>query len=57
MPISRRPMKRLPLFVNNDDSDLYHKYDCSSFTKADFWAYSRKLAENYGYTACPNCGG
>ena len=45
------------VFVNNDDSDLYHKYDCSRFTKADFWAYSRKLAENYGYTACPNCGG
>ena len=45
------------VFVNNDDSDLYHKYDCSRFTKADFWAYSRKLAENYGYTACPTCGG
>ena len=45
------------VFVNNDDTDLYHKYDCSRFTKADFWAYSRKLAENYGYTACPSCGG
>ncbi|MBQ6797956.1 MAG: hypothetical protein IJP11_01820 [Oscillospiraceae bacterium] len=45
------------VFVNNDESNLYHKYDCSKFVKADFWAYSRKLAENYGYTACPTCGG
>ena len=45
------------VFVNNDDTDYYHNYDCSQFIKTNFWAYSRKLAENYGYTACPTCGG
>ncbi|MEA4965879.1 MAG: SET domain-containing protein-lysine N-methyltransferase [Oscillospiraceae bacterium] len=45
------------VFVNNDGTKLYHSYDCEDFTKSNFWAYSRKLAENYGYTACPKCGG
>lgn len=43
------------VFVNNNGTKLYHSYDCSDFTKSNFWAYSRKLAENYGYTACPKC--
>lgn len=45
------------VFVNNDGSGLYHSYSCANFTKSSFWAYSRKLAENYGFTACPVCGG
>ena len=45
------------VFVNNDGSGLYHSYICANFTKSNFWAYSRKLAENYGFTACPVCGG
>lgn len=43
------------VFVNNDGSKLYHKYDCSNFNRASFWAYSRKLAESNGYDPCPNC--
>lgn len=46
---------RYVVFVNNDGTDYYHKYDCSSFKKSNFWAYSPKLAENYGYEACPDC--
>lgn len=43
------------VFVNNDGSKLYHKYDCPHFARQSFWAYSRKLAESNGYTACPDC--
>lgn len=45
------------VFVNNDDSRVYHTYDCGKFTKKDFWAYSRKLAESNGFAPCPDCGG
>lgn len=45
------------VFVQNDDSRVYHTYDCESFTKSNFWAYSRKLAESNGFDPCPICGG
>ena len=45
------------VFVNNNGTNYYHNYDCVNFTKSNFWAYSRKLAQNNGYTACPVCGG
>jgi len=45
------------VFVENDRTGYYHTYDCGSFVKNSFWAYSRKLAESNGYTPCPNCGG
>ena len=45
------------VFVNNNGTGYYHRYDCGNFTRSNFWAYSRKLAENYGYTPCPVCGG
>lgn len=43
------------VFVEDDKSGLYHKYGCSAFKKKSFWAYSRKLAENFGYSPCPKC--
>lgn len=45
------------VFVEDDKSSLYHRYACSAFKKKSFWAYSRKLAENYGYKPCPKCFG
>ena len=45
------------VFVVNDDSRVYHTYDCPRFTKKDFWAYSRKLAESNGFAPCSTCGG
>lgn len=45
------------VFVENDKSGLYHRYDCAAFARKSFWAYSRKLAENNGYHACPSCIG
>ena len=45
------------VFVENNGTGHYHTYDCTSFSKSNFWAYSRKLAEAQGFTACPTCGG
>ncbi len=48
-------MDRYVVFVNNDSSGLFHRYDCEHFSKQSFWAYSRKLAESCGFKPCPNC--
>ena len=45
------------VFVENDGSNHYHTYDCGSFTRGSFWAYSRKLAEAQGFRPCPVCNG
>jgi len=45
------------VFVDNDKTGLYHKFGCSAFSRKSFWAYSRKLAESFGYTPCPKCFG
>ena len=45
------------VFVENNGSNLYHTYDCDDFTKSNFWAYSRKLAESQGFNPCPTCKG
>ena len=50
-------MDNYVVFVENNGSGVYHTYDCSNFSKSNFWAYSRKLAESNGYKACPVCGG
>jgi len=45
------------VFVENNGSGHYHTYDCEDFSKSNFWAYSRKLAEAQGFNPCPTCGG
>ena len=45
------------VFVENDGSGYYHTYDCTDFSRSNFWAYSRKLAEAQGFAPCPTCGG
>jgi len=46
------------VFVMLDSSEkYYHKYSCPDFTQRNFLAYSVRLAEANGYTACPVCGG
>ena len=45
------------VFVEDDGTGWYHRYDCSRFLKKNFWAYSRKLAEKQGYTPCSDCFG
>lgn len=43
------------VFVEDDGTGWYHKYDCPHFAQKSFWAYSRKLAEKNRYTPCPYC--
>lgn len=46
------------VFVMTGSSDhKYHNYNCSSFKKTSFLAYSTKLAEANGYEPCPICIG
>lgn len=50
-----RFMDSYVVFVENDATGYYHKYDCEDFAQTSFWAYSRKLAEANGYKPCPHC--
>ena len=43
------------VFVENDGTGYFHKYNCANFARKTFWAYSRKLAESSGFAACPHC--
>ena len=45
------------VFVEDDGTGKYHRYDCAKFLKKNFWAYSRKLAEKQGYSPCSDCFG
>ena len=42
------------VFVVDDGTMLYHKYDCYKF-EGDFWAYNTKAAESMGYSECSAC--
>lgn len=50
-------MDNYVVFVENNDSRVYHTYDCEEFSRSNFWAYSRKLAESNGFGPCPICKG
>ena len=50
-------MDKYVVFVENNNSKVYHTYDCEKFTRSNFWAYSRKLAESNGFGPCSVCGG
>lgn len=43
------------VFVEDDGTDYYHKYECNKFKGDYFWAYNVDAAKEQGYTACPNC--
>lgn len=44
------------VFVHTNTTDkLYHRYGCEDFTEKSFVTYSPRLAEKYGYSACPKC--
>ena len=43
------------VMIEDDNTDLYHKYECYRFKGIDFWAYNIDQAENLGYEPCPNC--
>ena len=55
--VPRKFMDSYVVFIEDDGTGNYHRYDCGKFSKKNFWAYSRKLAERQGYTPCAQCFG
>lgn len=43
------------VFVEDDGTNLYHKFDCYRFKENSFWVYNIEAAESKGYYACPVC--
>ena len=43
------------VFVENDGTNLYHKFDSYRFKENSFWVYNIEAAKNQGYYACPVC--
>lgn len=43
------------VFIENDGSNLYHKYECDKFVGDDCWAHNVEYAEYIGYKPCPKC--
>ena len=43
------------VFVENDGSRLYHKYECKKFVGEDCWAHNIEYAKYLGYKPCPLC--
>lgn len=43
------------VMVEDDNTNLYHKYECYRFKGNDFWVYNVENAEYLGYDPCPNC--
>ena len=41
--------------VEDDGTNLYHKYDCSKFLGNYFWAFNTEAAKSEGYDPCPLC--
>lgn len=43
------------VFVEDDGTNWYHKYECRRFTGNDFWAFNIDAAIIDGYKPCPFC--
>ena len=43
------------VFIEDDGTDFYHKYECDKFVGDYFWAYNIEAAEYNGYRPCPLC--
>ena len=43
--------------VEDDGTNLYHRYGCSHFKGEYFWAYNVEAAIDQGYAPCAKCGG
>lgn len=43
------------VWVEDDGSNHYHKYDCHKFKGNSFWAYNVDNAKHQGYKPCPIC--
>ena len=43
------------VFVEDDGTDLYHKYECDKFKGDDFWAFNVDQAISRDYKPCSIC--
>lgn len=43
------------VFVEDDGTDLYHKYGCDRFAGDSFWAFNSEAAIDQGYQPCEVC--
>lgn len=43
------------VFVEDDGTNRYHKYECSKFIGNYFWAFNTESAVGNGYKPCPLC--
>ena len=43
------------VFIEDDGTNLYHKYDCTKFVGNSYWAHNIEYAEYLGCTPCPSC--
>ena len=43
------------VFIEDDGSKRYHKYECDNFPGEDYWAHNVEYAKYRGYKPCPEC--
>ena len=43
------------VFILDDGTNLYHKYECELFVDGRYWAHNVEYAEYQGYVPCPLC--
>ena len=43
------------VFLQEDDTNIFHSYDCEKFTRHGYRAYNKQQALSLGYTPCPQC--
>jgi len=43
------------VFVEDDGTNWFHKFECNRFRGDYFWAYNTEKAVQLGYTPCPYC--
>ena len=43
------------VFIENDGTNLYHKFACSKFKGSSFWVYNINQAQQKGYSECSQC--
>ena len=45
----------IDVFIEDDGTNLYHKYDCYKFLGNNCWAHNTEYAKYLGYKPCPLC--
>lgn len=43
------------VFLQEDNTDIFHSFDCEKFTRHGYRAYNKQQALSLGYSPCPDC--